>query len=120
MRSTPTSNSAPSRREAEAAARLAARSPLVFAAFGRLFARTLRASFHAARLKGAPPRELGERKLVIYANHPSWWDAIAYIEVARRFLPARAVYSPIDSAMLERYGFMRRIGAFGVDQTGRR
>jgi 1-acyl-sn-glycerol-3-phosphate acyltransferase len=126
MRSTQTISSAlspPERatpRDARAAERLDARSALVFALFAYLFERGLRASFHAARMKGAAPAELSAPKLVIYANHPSWWDGVAYAVIARRLMPGRAVYAPIDAVMLERYGFMRRMGAFGVDQTSAR
>jgi 1-acyl-sn-glycerol-3-phosphate acyltransferase len=110
----------PPERAVRAAERLDARSPLVFAFFARAFERTLRASFHAARMKGPAPPELAERKLVIYANHPSWWDGIAYVVIANRLLPGRPVYAPIDAAMLERYSFMRRMGAYGVDQASAR
>jgi len=122
MRSTPTSSSArlPPDRAARAAALLDARSPLVFAVFARIFERSLRSGFHAMRMLGSAPGELRARKLVIYANHPSWWDAIAYVMIARHLLAGRAVYAPIDQAMLARYGFMRRMGAYGVDQTSAR
>ena len=124
MRSTPTEKITASpperRRDRVAAERLDARSDLAFAFFGWVFERTLRASFHAARVLGAAPAELSARKLVLYANHPSWWDPIAYMAIARRLLPGRTVYAPIDAAMLAKYGFMRRIGAFGVEQGSAR
>jgi 1-acyl-sn-glycerol-3-phosphate acyltransferase len=103
-----------------AAARIAARSPLAFAFFARVFERTLRGGFHSLRLSGAVPPELSARKLVIYANHPSWWDGVAYVMIAKLLLPGRAVYTPIDAAMLQRYPFLARIGGFAVDQTSAR
>jgi 1-acyl-sn-glycerol-3-phosphate acyltransferase len=104
-----------------AAGRIAARSPLAFAFFARVFERTLRGGFHAMRLSGAaPPELLGARKLVIYANHPSWWDGVAYVVLAKRLMPGRVVYAPIDAAMLQRYPFLARIGAFAVEQTSAR
>ena len=122
MRLTPTSNRARSLPERAARAQdlLDARSALVFRFFAAVFERSLRSSFHALRMLGAPPPELRARKLVIYANHPSWWDAVVYVVIARRLLGDRAVYAPIDAAMLARYGFMARMGAYGVDQASLR
>jgi len=126
MRSTPTASNAlspPERalsREARAAESLDARSAFVFRFFAYWFERSLRASFHAARRLGPLPAELSERKLVIYANHPSWWDGVAYVVIARQLMRGRDVYAPIDADMLKRYGFMRRMGGFGVDQTSAR
>lgn len=53
--------------------------------------------------------------LIIYSNHPAWWDAAIYILAADHFFPAYESYAPIDAAMLKRYGMFGRIGAFGVD-----
>ncbi len=77
---------------------LDARSGVAFAFFARVFERTLRAGFHAARMKGE--RAAGRRASAswsIYANHPSWWDGVAYVVIARRLMPGRAVYAPIDA-----------------------
>jgi 1-acyl-sn-glycerol-3-phosphate acyltransferase len=122
MRSTPIAKatlSPPEPRAARAQARLDARSDGVFAFFAWVFERSLRSSFHAARRFGPAP-DLSARKLVIYANHPSWWDGVAYVMIAQHLLPGRPVYAPIDAEMLEKYGFMRRMGAIGVDQTSAR
>jgi 1-acyl-sn-glycerol-3-phosphate acyltransferase len=53
--------------------------------------------------------------VIIYSNHPAWWDAALYILAADRFLPTYESYAPIDAAMLKQYGIFGRIGAFGVD-----
>jgi 1-acyl-sn-glycerol-3-phosphate acyltransferase len=53
--------------------------------------------------------------VIVYSNHPSWWDAAVYILTADRFFPAYESYAPIDAAMLKQYGIFGRIGAFGVD-----
>jgi 1-acyl-sn-glycerol-3-phosphate acyltransferase len=53
--------------------------------------------------------------LIVYSNHPAWWDAAVYILAADRFFPAYESYAPIDAAMLQQYGVFGRIGAFGVD-----
>ena len=53
--------------------------------------------------------------LVVYSNHPSWWDAAVYILVGGPVPPGHEGYAPIDAAMLRKYGFFARIGAFAVD-----
>ena len=57
----------------------------------------------------------GTGPLVIYSNHPAWWDAAVYILAAHRLFPDRESYAPIDADMLQQYGIFGRIGAFGVD-----
>jgi 1-acyl-sn-glycerol-3-phosphate acyltransferase len=57
----------------------------------------------------------GAGPIVVYANHPSWWDAAIVVVAAAEFLPAHASFAPLDEAMLGKYGVFGRIGAFGVD-----
>ncbi len=85
--------------------------------FVRVLTRRLRNSFHAVRLaKPGVPAVPDELPLVIYANHPSWWDAALVLVMLTRLFPARRRFAPIDAAALQRYGFMRRLGLFGVAQ----
>jgi 1-acyl-sn-glycerol-3-phosphate acyltransferase len=53
--------------------------------------------------------------VIVYSNHPSWWDAAVYILAADRFFPTYESYAPIDAEMLRQYGVFGRIGAFGID-----
>lgn len=96
---------------------LARRSPLWFALFARIFTRALRSDFHGVRIaRDGPVPDPATPHLLIYSNHPSWWDAVIYVVLAHRLFPDRHAFAPIDAAMLGRYGFMGRIGAFGVAQ----
>lgn len=52
--------------------------------------------------------------LVVLANHPSWWDGVAFMLLSRRLFPDRPLFIPMEEAALGRYGFMRRIGVFGI------
>jgi 1-acyl-sn-glycerol-3-phosphate acyltransferase len=81
--------------------------------FHRFFARHMNALRVANWGMPALPPEAGP--LVIYSNHPAWWDAAVYVLAADRLFPAHESYAPIDAEMLERYGVLGRIGAFGVD-----
>lgn len=100
-------------REEEAAqAVVAARSPLLLRFFGRLFERDLKASFHAVRCSGSVPDHPGP--IVIFANHPSWWDGELFAWLSTSMFASRRNFVPIEAAMLERYRFFRKLGAFGV------
>ncbi len=83
--------------------------------FRFVLTRDLRRSFHAVRLaKPGVPQVSDELPLVVYFNHPSWWDGALAPIVADRLFASRRVFGPIDEEALERYGFMRRLGFFGV------
>lgn len=58
--------------------------------------------------------------MVLFTNHPSWWDPVLYILINARLLPERRGFGPMDAVALGRYGLFRRMGAFGIDQTSRR
>ena len=87
--------------------------------FEGVMRRQMRRAFHAVRLArpGLPEavaRLPAERPLVVYCNHPSWWDPAFSMVLITTLFRDRASFGPIDAAMLEHYGFMRRIGLFGV------
>ncbi|MCW8085866.1 lysophospholipid acyltransferase family protein [Sabulicella glaciei] len=86
-------------------------------AFSRFFARRMRA-LRVARW-GMPEAPEGV-PLVIFANHPSWWDGVSFLLLARRLFPGRQGFVPMDAAALARYGFMRRIGVFGIERNSAR
>ena len=91
-------------------------SPLLFNAFGRYAAWYVPRHFHAVRLLGTeqPPAAVGP--VIVYLNHPSWWDPMICLLLARRFWPDRKHYAPIDAAALRRYRFFQHLGFFGVEQ----
>ncbi len=85
--------------------------------FGAIFARRIRRSFHAVRVARPRPTVVAARwPLVVYCNHPSWWDAALMPVLLARLFPQREAYAPIDSEALARYRFMRRLGFFGVER----
>ena len=70
---------------------------------------------HAERLRSVPAGPL-----VIYLNHPSWWDPIVCAELARRLLRGREHRAPISETALRQYRFFRHIGMFPVEQNSLR
>jgi len=84
-----------------------------FLTYGRFY---MRRHFHALRLTRADRPMVGvDEPMLIYTNHPSWWDPMVILAVAYRLFPRRDHYGPIDREALERYGFMRRIGLLGIE-----
>ncbi|CAO3410327.1 lysophospholipid acyltransferase family protein [Azospirillum largimobile] len=84
--------------------------------FGGIMARRMRRDFHAVRLArpGWPALPPG-RPVIVYLNHPSWWDPALLIVMGTSRFRDRPGYGPIDAAMLRRYRFMARIGLFGIE-----
>jgi len=76
--------------------------------------------FHAIRLANSPrfPRVAGP--LIVYANHASWWDPLAFIVISRYFLPTASHYAPMDAAALKHYALLRKLGIFPVEAGTRR
>lgn len=98
---------------------VAARSPLMVAFFTRIMTQAMARDFHAVRFSGELPEVPTGRPVVIYANHPSWWDPALFVVLTSRCFPERRGYGPIDVEALARYRFMSRIGLFGVESSGR-
>jgi 1-acyl-sn-glycerol-3-phosphate acyltransferase len=80
-----------------------------FRGFFRKHMRALRVA------KWGMPAEYGARPLVVFANHPGWWDGVAFMLLSQALFQPRRMYIPMDKAALDRYPFMRRIGVFGIE-----
>ncbi len=76
----------------------------------------LRRNFHAVRMSGAPPSLPRGQPVIIYGNHPSWWDPALYLVLADRLFRGRPGYGPMEARALQRYGFFRRLGIFGLEK----
>lgn len=92
--------------------------------FARVFAwytrRLIRKRFHGMRILRADTAALaaleGHRgPAIVLMNHPSWWDPLVGVVLATNFTPTRVPCAPIDRVQLERFGFFRRLGLFGID-----
>jgi 1-acyl-sn-glycerol-3-phosphate acyltransferase len=98
-----------------------ARSPALCRFFGAVMRRHMRRHFHGVRIaKAGLPHLPPGRAAIVYSNHPSWWDPAFFIVLATTLLRGRKGYGPMETAALERYRFMRRIGVFGIEPSARR
>lgn len=80
--------------------------------FARFFGRHMRACRVA---RWGLPAAHGGRPLVVFANHPGWWDGVAFMLLSRALFPGRPMFIPMEAAALDRYPFMRRLGVFGIE-----
>ena len=93
-------------------------SPLVLQWFLSYAQRYARQSFHSVRVaEDRHALAVAGRPLLIYMNHPSWWDPILAAVLARSYFPGCLHYSPIDSAALQKYKFFAKLGFFGVTRN---
>ena len=76
--------------------------------------------FHAVRLSRSGIPAVPAGPLIIYSNHPSWWDPALYIVLNTMLFPKRAGFGPMDEEALQKYGVLRRMGVFGVEQDSAR
>lgn len=93
---------------------------MVIRFFGRHVRSLYRKRFHAVRMVSetmSTLRDAGadERPLILAMNHSSWWDPLVPLLLHEKFLPGRTPLAPMDRAQLEKFGFFRRLGVFGVD-----
>lgn len=77
----------------------------------------LKRHFHAVAIENSqrPESEIPEdASLVVYANHPSWWDPLIAHFLNRSLFPDRQFYAPIDAEALQQYRVFEKLGFFGV------
>ncbi len=92
------------------------RSPQLFRLFALYLRWYLSRQFHAVRIsRTGLPRGVAGRKLIVYSNHPSWWDPAVYILLCDMLFRGRSGYGPMDAAALGKYGVLERMGVFGVE-----
>jgi 1-acyl-sn-glycerol-3-phosphate acyltransferase len=95
---------------------VALRSERHLAFFDVMFTRFFRTHMRALRVArwGMPAIPSGA-PAVVFANHPSWWDGVAFMLLHRRLMHGRLLFTPMAEWALNKYGFMRRLGVFGIE-----
>ena len=87
--------------------------------FHRYNERYLRRGFCAVRAAGLDRLPTGPDPVVVYLNHPGWWDPLTCALLVRRAGAARRHWALIDAAELERYGILKRLGFVGIERDSR-
>jgi 1-acyl-sn-glycerol-3-phosphate acyltransferase len=95
-------------------------SPRFAAGFAWYASRLLRKKFHALRLSNSSPdclREAAKTQgpLIVLLTHSSWWDPLICCYLARYFMPTRQAMAPMESDMLRKFAFFKRVGLFGIN-----
>jgi 1-acyl-sn-glycerol-3-phosphate acyltransferase len=97
---------------------VAARSAWLFWLFGWYLRFLFWRKFDAVRLsRGGDVPATGDAPVIIYSNHPSWWDPTLYMLLASIAFPGHPSFGPMQDAALGKYGFFRKLGVFGIDPT---
>ena len=96
------------------------RSPFLFWAFGWYLHWYFWRRFRAVRVSRAGWPRLPPGPLIVYGNHPSWWDPAMYILLCGKCFPGRAGFGPMDQAALGQYGVLERMGVFGISLEDKR
>ncbi len=99
---------------------LAARSRTLFWLFGYYLRWYFYRRFHGVRLSRSGVPAVSSGPLIVYSNHSSWYDPALYIVLNTKLFPGRAGFGPMDKAALGKYGVLRRMGVFGVEQDSAR
>lgn len=75
-----------------------------------------RVVFRNVRLHVHPQAEEHVRhgKVVVYSNHPSWWDPVVLALTTGRLWPEHAVITPIDQEALRVHRYFHGLGFFGL------
>jgi len=96
-------------------------SPRLARWFTRWLRGYFRRNFDGVRMAraGEPPEPTTE-PLVVYTNHPSWWDPIHFLLLAASVMPGRRMFGPFDADALAKYPMFRRLGGFAVERSTRR
>lgn len=102
---------------ADGAVQLPRTSPLLWRFFCGIAARSIRRSFSTVRVLGADPSGVLDHDgpVVVYLNHPSWWDPLVCIHVARTLGRERHHAGPIAADALRRYPMFGRLGFYGIE-----
>ncbi len=96
------------------------RSERLFRLFAGYLAWRMSRAFHGLRVSqaGGVPAD-PRRPIIIYSNHPSWWDPAVFLVLAARLFPGRPGFGPMDAEAFRRYGVFRRMGVFGISLDSR-
>lgn len=75
-------------------------------------------AIHAETLPDARLAKSGP--VIVYGNHPSWWDPLIAQFLCREFFREHIFRAPIDASALEQYSVFKKLGFYGIEMSSRR
>jgi len=85
--------------------------------FRRYVRRFVRANFNAVRVSGHESlRGLEHRSVLMFVNHPGWWDPMTAVLMTQLFFPGKQFAAPMDSDALRSYPILESLGFFGISR----
>ena len=88
--------------------------------FHRFLRPFLKRHFHAVAVDRQAREKIGfdaDEPLIVYGNHPSWWDPLIAHFLNRSLFPDRQFHAPIDAQALEQYSAFGKLGFYGVQMN---
>lgn len=85
--------------------------------FHRFLPRFFARHFHAIAVdvRSRPDKTLSDdTPLVVYGNHPSWWDPLVAHYLNGQLFAQRQFFAPIDADALAQYRVFEKLGFYGV------
>ncbi|MBT9330945.1 lysophospholipid acyltransferase family protein [Paracidobacterium acidisoli] len=74
-------------------------------------------NFRSLRIANPDRFPADNQPVIVFMNHPSWWDPAVGLLIHHRFHPGGSFYAPIDETALARVPYLRRLGFFPI-RTG--
>ncbi len=85
--------------------------------FRRYVRRFVRANFNAVRVSGHESlRGLENRSVLMFVNHPGWWDPMTAVLMTQLFFPGKRFAAPMDAEALRSYPILESLGFFGISR----
>ena len=85
--------------------------------FHRFLRSFLKRHFHAIGIERDSRCEAAidpDQPLIVYGNHPAWWDPLMAHFLNRTLFPRRQFFAPVDGDALEQYKVFAKLGFYGV------
>jgi 1-acyl-sn-glycerol-3-phosphate acyltransferase len=92
-------------------------SPVLLALYQMSVRLRLGWNFRSLRIANAERFPTDAQPLIVFMNHPSWWDPAPSMLLHHEFRPTGRLFAPVDEAALARAGYLRRLGFFPI-RTG--
>lgn len=90
-------------------------SPLMYWGFERYVTRMARKHFNSVKVCLDNLEELRSAgPLVVFANHPGWWDPLMAVLLRRYVFSNHRLFAPMDAEALRAYPVLRRLGFYGI------